>query len=225
MPPLRPHGGTSLRLWLAFKNKCCILKQFITFQTVLLWFALKNEFCIFGQQGHPQQLPGGLSARVEENKDSLAGPALPDGEGGTGALALAASHPARATAPRGIAVSALCRARDCSVTGERGVHQLPTRQALYGPQAPPRNDLDLEPVLHTPRSPDSLVPGPVTAQEPAQIRDRYDPNKKNICRFHGFAVAFVRSVRRRGALNANGSDANANGSDANADARRQHRTE
>ncbi len=32
-----------------------------------------------------------------------------------------------------------------------------------------RNDLDLEPVLHTPRSPDSLVPGPVTAQEPAQI--------------------------------------------------------
>ena len=32
-----------------------------------------------------------------------------------------------------------------------------------------RNDLDLEPVLHTPRSLDSLVPGPVTAQGPAQI--------------------------------------------------------
>ena len=32
-----------------------------------------------------------------------------------------------------------------------------------------RNDLDLEPVLHTPRSLDSLVPGPVTAQGPAQL--------------------------------------------------------
>ena len=42
---------------------------------------------------------------LKKNQGRLAGPALPDGQGGAGCLALVAAHRAVATAPRGIALS------------------------------------------------------------------------------------------------------------------------
>ena len=55
------------------------------------------------RQGHPQQLPHGLSARAAENQANVAGPALPDGQGRAAALAIATAYRPVATAPRGIA--------------------------------------------------------------------------------------------------------------------------
>ena len=60
-----------------------------------------------------------LSARVEENQDGLASPALPDGEGGIGALALAVAHPPVATAARGIAAAGRHKRPSCQHAGMR----------------------------------------------------------------------------------------------------------
>ena len=55
-----------------------------------------------GEQSRSAGVPPGLSTRVEKNQRSLAGPALPDGEGRVTALAVAAAYRAVATAARGI---------------------------------------------------------------------------------------------------------------------------
>ena len=55
-----------------------------------------------GKQSRSAGFPPGLSTQVEENQDSLAEPALPDGGGGATALTSAARHRAVAAAPRGI---------------------------------------------------------------------------------------------------------------------------
>ena len=68
---------------------------------------------------HRGQLPHGLSAGVEENQDGLASPALPDGEGGIGALALAVAHPPVATAARGIAAAGRHKRPSCQHAGMR----------------------------------------------------------------------------------------------------------
>ena len=52
---------------------------------------------------HRAKLPQGLSARIGEDSASVAGPALSDGQGRAGALAVAVGDRAVATAPRGIA--------------------------------------------------------------------------------------------------------------------------
>ena len=58
-----------------------------------------------GEQSCSAGFPPGLSTRVKENKERLAGPALPYGQGGAAAFSVAAAHRAVATTPRGIAVS------------------------------------------------------------------------------------------------------------------------
>ena len=66
-----------------------------------------------GEQSCSAGFPPGLSTRVKENQERVAGPALPDGQGGAAALAVAAGDRAVATAPRGIAVNVACSPRGC----------------------------------------------------------------------------------------------------------------
>ena len=58
-----------------------------------------------GEQSCSAGFPPGLSTRVKENQERLAGPALPHGHRGARALAIAAAYRTVATAPRRIAVS------------------------------------------------------------------------------------------------------------------------
>ena len=58
-----------------------------------------------GEQSCSAGFPPGLSTRVKENQERVAGSALPDGQGGAAALPLAAAHRAVATASRGIALT------------------------------------------------------------------------------------------------------------------------
>ena len=65
-----------------------ILQQAANAAASLSFPALKSEACRF----EGQQLPHGLSARVEKNQDSLAVSELRDGQGRADPLALQARH-------------------------------------------------------------------------------------------------------------------------------------
>ena len=67
-----------------------------------------------GRGNHRAKLPQGLFARTEENQDGLAGPALPDGQGGAAALPLAAGDRAVTIAARGIVSGPRVSTRGCT---------------------------------------------------------------------------------------------------------------
>ena len=69
-----------------------------------------------GKQSCSAGFPPGLSTRVKENQKRVAGPALPDGQGGAADRAVAAGDRTVATAPRGIVVNVSCSPRGCPVT-------------------------------------------------------------------------------------------------------------
>ena len=101
----RSSLGLDLYLWITYRTFA--IKRPLR----LTWPLLYRQFGANPAKSNDKftipQLPHGLSARAAENQTRVARLALPDGQGCAAALALAAAHPAVATAARGMILMVL----------------------------------------------------------------------------------------------------------------------